>query len=527
MNRLRNAYFIAKEFVSASRFLTNPDSYRDGMTGFTWGGRSGGGKAAATSPSTPKACHAEPPSGGEASHPIKMFRGLFLSFLFLALLVPKLNAQQKAIPTTRVLFIFDASFSMYDTWQKHKKIDIAKRILVDLVDSLKTLPHLQMALRTLGADYPLYPQRNCEDTRLVVPFGPNNYADIEDQIKQIEPRGTTPIAFTLGKCISDFTPCENCRNVIVLITDGIEECGGDPCDIAKDLLKNGITLKPFVIGIGKENFSDAYSCMGKFFDVKQEEDFKNVLKIVISQALNSTTAQVNLNDIEGKPTETDVAMTFYDEASGRRVYNFMHTINNSGNPDTMTLDPNVTYHLVVHTIPEVDKHNITLTQGKHNIIALKAPQGYLHVMMDGDNEYKALYAIIRKADHDSTLNLQQVESTDKYIVGKYDLEILTLPRMYVSGVKIVESTTTTITIPQAGVLNLTKPAPGPISLYTVAGDKMNWVCNLDMKPTQQSIVLQPGHYRAVYRSIDAKETIYTVDKEFDISPGSSTTLQLY
>lgn len=440
--------------------------------------------------------------------------------------MPKLNAQQKAIPTTRVLFIFDASFSMYDTWQKHKKIDIAKRILVDLVDSLKTLPHLQMAFRTLGADYPLYPQRNCEDTRLVVPFGPNNAADIEDQIKQIEPRGTTPIAFTLGKCISDFTPCENCRNVIVLITDGIEECGGDPCDIAKDLLKNGITLKPFVIGIGKENFSDAYSCMGKFFDVKQEEDFKNVLKIVISQALNSTTAQVNLNDIEGKPTETDVAMTFYDEASGRRVYNFMHTINNSGNPDTMTLDPNVTYHLVVHTIPEVDKHNVTLTIGKHNIIGIKAPQGFLHLVMDGDNEYKALYGIIRKADDMQTLNVQTVESTDKYIVGKYDLEILTLPRMYVKGVSVKESTTTTITIPQAGYLSIIKPGAGPLSIYQEDGSKMVWVCNLNATPMQQSVIMQPGHYHVIYRSNNIKQTIYTVDKIFEIKPGVSTTVNL-
>jgi len=489
---------------------------------------SGGGFAAATVPSfAPSHLSCRVARASEASKSFKIPKALFIAFLLIALFAPKLKAQQKAIPTTRVLFMFDASFSMSDTWQKHKKIDIARRMLIELVDSLKTIPHLQMALRTFGADYPLYPQRNCQDTRLVVPFSPNNSADIEDQIKQIEPRGTTPIAYSLGKCADDFTDCSNCRNVIVLITDGIEECGGTPCDVSKELLKKGITLKPFVIGIGRENFSDAYSCVGKFFDVKQEDDFRNVLKIVISQALNTTTAQVNLNDLEGKPTETDVAMTFYDEASGRRMYNFMHTINNNGNPDTITLDPNYTYHLVVHTIPEVDKHNIALTQGKHNIIAVKAPQGYLHVVMDGDNEYRALATLIKKSGNDSTLNVQYVESTDKYIVGKYDLEILTLPRMYVKGVKVSESSTTTITIPQAGVANISKPAAGPISIYSVDGQKMVWVCNLDMKPMQESVVLQPGHYHVVYRSIDARETIYTVDKEFDINPGASTALQLY
>ena len=46
-------------------------------------------------------------------------------------------------------------------------------------------------------------------------------------------------------------------------------------------------------------------------------------------------------------------------------------------------------------------------------------------------------AIIRKADDMQTLNVQTVESTDKYIIGKYDLEILTLPRMYVKGVRVI------------------------------------------------------------------------------------------
>lgn len=437
-------------------------------------------------------------------------------------MLPALKAQ----PVTRVLFIFDASFSMYDKWDHTPKIDFAKRVLTELVDSLKSIPNLQMALRTLGADYTLYPKRNCEDTRLVVPFAPYNAPDIIGQIKTIEPKGTTPIAYTLEKCVDDFPAGQPGRNIIILITDGVEECGGDPCDAARQMAQKGIILKPFVIGIGKEDFNNAYTCVGKFFDVKKEDDFRAILNVVISQALNNTTAQINLLDADGKPTETDVAMTLYDEASGRRIYNFMHTINDAGNPDTIQLDPNRTYHIVVHTIPEVEKHNVTISVGKHNIIGIKAPQGYIHLMMDGDNEYKSLSAIIRKADDSQTLNVQTVESTDKYLVGKYDLEILTLPRMYVSGVSVKESTTTTIKVPQAGYLYLTKPGSGPSSIYQEDGSKMVWVCNLDANPVKQNIIMQPGHYHIIYRSNHLKQTIYTVDKTFDINPGSSTTLEL-
>jgi len=426
--------------------------------------------------------------------------------------------------TVRVLFIFDASFSMYDKWDKTPKIDYAKKALVALVDSMRTIPNLQMALRTLGADYPLYPHRNCEDTRLVVPFSANNGFDIESQIKAIEPKGTTPIAYTLTKCADDFTKCANCRNLIVLITDGVEECGGDICEAAKTLQQKGVTLKPFIIGIGKENFGSAYDCVGKFFDVKQEDDFKNILNVVVSQALNNTTAQVNLLDEEGRATETDVAMSFYDESTGKCLYNLMHTINDSGNPDTISLDPNTTYHLVVHTTPEVDKHNITLVPGKHNIIAVKAPQGFLHIVMDVDNEYKALFAIVRKADDMQTLNVQPVESTDKYLVGKYDLEIMTLPRMIVKGVTVSESSTTTVNVPQGGEVSISKQNVGPTSLYQDVNGKMVWVCNLITNQLMQNIVLQPGKYHVIFRSANSKETIYTVDKVFTVTAGSSVSV---
>ena len=448
-------------------------------------------------------------------------------FLLFALWAKPLAAQQeKKVLTTRVLFLFDASLSMSDVWEKTPKIDIAKRVLIELVDSLKTIPNLQMALRAFGADYGLYPKRNCEDTRLLVPFAPNTAAKIDAAIKGITPHGTTPIAYSLGQSAADFTPCDHCRNLIILITDGIEECDGDPCEVSKELQKKGIILKPFIIGIGTEDFKSAYSCVGKFFDVKDEDNLSSVMRVIISQALNTTSAQVNLLDENGKATETDVAMTFYDDVSGKRLMNLMHTINDAGNPDTIEVDPNYTYHLVVHTIPEVEKSDITITPGKHNIIAVKAAQGYLHIVMDGNNDYKSLNAIVRKNGDCKTLNVQGVESTEKYLLGKYDVEVLTMPRIYVSGVKVTQSTTTTVTIPQAGQVTIFKPGTGPCSLYVDNDGKMDWVCNLDMNSVQNTIVLQPGNYHIVYRPLNVHQTIYTVDKAFEIKSGVPTVLRL-
>ena len=115
---------------------------------------------------------------------------LFLIALGYQLLVysPSVKAQEKQHLTTRVLFVFDASFSMSDNWQTNVKIDVAKRFLTELIDSIRNVPNLQLALRTLGADYSLYPERNCQDTRLLVPFADNNALKIEYAIKNPYPR---------------------------------------------------------------------------------------------------------------------------------------------------------------------------------------------------------------------------------------------------------------------------------------------------------------------------------------------------
>jgi len=204
----------------------------------------------------------------------------------------------------------------------------------------------------------------------------------------------------------------------------------------------------------------------------------------------------------------------------------MHTLNDYGNPDTIYLDPNITYHLVVHTIPEVEKQNITLNPGKHNIIALDAPQGYLHFVTDGQNEYKSLAVIVRKHGEDKTLNVQYVESTEKYITGKYDIEILTLPRIYESGVKVSQSSTTTVTIASAGEVRINKPYAGPSSIYEDDGGKMVWVCNLDNNTLNQIIALQPGNYHVIYRPQDVKQTIFTIDNSFKVESGLSTIVNL-
>ncbi len=432
-------------------------------------------------------------------------------------------------PLTRILFVFDASFSMYGTWQSGMKMDIAKKLFVTFLDSLKNVGNLEIGLRCFGHQHNLQPNRDCQDTKLEVPIGRPSVAVplMKSTIGQIVPKGTTPIAYTLEKCGDDFpNDGKTTRNIIILITDGIEECDGDPCAVSLALQKKGIVLKPFVIGIGNVDYT-SLNCIGKVYNVAEEATFNNILNIVVSQAMNSTTAQVNLLDIASKPSETDVAMTFYDQQTGVIRYNYMHTMNNRGVPDTIVLDPLSTYRLVVHTIPEVVKENITIIPGKHNTIAVDAPQGFLNLQVAGINNYQRLQCIVRKAGTMQTINVQDFGRTEKYIVGKYDIEILTLPRIYMNNVDIGQSKTTLIQIPQAGVVSIFKPSEGTGQILQNENNKLSWVANLNPSQLNENIVLQPGNYTIIFRTKSSHETIYTTERKFKVEPGGQVTVKLY
>ena len=453
---------------------------------------------------------------------------IFFAFAIIALNISFSYAQQAKInkPTTRILFVFDASQSMLMKWESDTKINIARKFLIEMVDSLETRDDVQMAIRIYGHQSPVPPQ-DCNDTKLEVPFAEHNAHKIRQKLNFVTPKGTTPIAHSLELCGNDFPPLSNCRNIVVLITDGVEACEGDPCKISDELQKKGIILRPFVIGIGLDiHFKKSFECIGKFYDANNETEFKNILGVLISDALNTTTAQVNLMDINGKPTETNVNMSFYDELSGKLKYNYIHTINSRGVPDTIDIDPMLKYKMIVNTIPPVTVENIELTAGKHTIIPADVPQGYLTLKLDGLNRYKGLTAIVRKSNEMNTLNVQEVNDVEKYLVGKYDLEILTLPRILVPAVEIKQSHTTTIDIPQHGMITFIMSSVGFGSIYLETPDKTEWIYNLNPNSNKETVVLQPGTYRVVFRPKNSNRTFYSVDKIFTISAGGSISLGL-
>lgn len=429
-------------------------------------------------------------------------------------------------PLTRVLFVFDASQSMSATWDGESKIQIARKILLDLVDSLAKADNIEMALRVYGHQSPVPPQ-DCSDTKLEVPFNADNIKQIKDKLKQIAPKGTTPIAGSLAQVIDDFPICPDCRNIVVLLTDGIEACDGDPCAISLELQKKGIILKPFVIGIGLDpGFRETFDCVGYYFNVQDESKFREAIAIVLSQVLNETTSQVNLLDIYGNPTETNVNMTFYDRMSGKVRYNFIHTLNKLGNPDTLYIDHLPEYTLQVHTLPPVIIDSIKILLNTHNVINVPTPQGSLIVKTVRGKEYDNVIFVVRKQGEIQTLSNQKFNDRGIFLTGKYDLEIPVIPSLLIKDVEILQSHTTTIEIPVPGQVTFTGPVKGFGSLYLIENNSQSHIYNLNPELKQQTIFIQPGNYRLIFRNAHSKESINTIQKDFTIVSGKSLVINL-
>ncbi len=427
---------------------------------------------------------------------------------------------------TRILFVLDASNSMYSTMDNSTRMKLAKQLLTKMCDSLNNLDHVEIALRVFGHQS-VREKYNCKDTKLEVPFSKDNLPLIKSKISQVRPKGTTLIAYSLQQAAYDFPEDEKARNIIILITDGIEECDGDPCAVSQTLQKQGVILKPFIIGVGVNyKFRSQFECVGKYFEANSAKAFEDVLGIVVSQALDNTTAQVNLLDKFGRPTETDINMTFYRAGSLKFESNVVHTMNARGIPDTMYLDPSLNYDIVVHTIPPVEKKNVKLVPGRHNIIAIDAPQGSLEFKVDGRSGYIRLNALIREKNSDKVIHVQEFNTAEKYIVGTYDVEILCLPRMLQEDVRIDQSTTTTIEINQPGQLSV-KATNGYIGdLYRWHGGAFEWIASVEFSTTNKPVVMQPGTYTVVIRSFTENNTANSISKEFIIRSGQVTYIKL-
>jgi Ca-activated chloride channel homolog len=432
------------------------------------------------------------------------------------------------VKKTRILFLLDMSGSMFAKWENSTRSQVAKEILSRLVDSLAQYKNLELALRVYGHQYVTGP-KSCQDSKLEVAFSENNEKQIINRISQITPKGNTPITYSLTQSAKDFPVDKHARNIIIIITDGLESCGGDPCAASLALQQKRIFLRPFVIGLGSDaTFAEQFSCVGQYFDAADINSFRNIMGEVIGIALSKTTVSVELKDGQGRPLETDVNMTFKNSITALPEYNYVHYLDQARKPDVLDIDALMDYDLVVNTVPPVVLPRLSIRPGKHNVFSVPTPQGLLYLRQDGPSQYGQLQTIIRQKGSAQTLLTLPFGSRQKLLAGTYDLEILTLPRIYHQGVAIRSGQVTTLTYPPPGILSIPNDLQGFGSIYVLRDNgEQQWIYNLPEASSKINLPLQPGRYRMVFRTRFAKGSKFTDVQDFIIKSAATTSLRLF
>ena len=231
---------------------------------------------------------------------------LFLLFFLATGSWSQVLAQDDA--TTHIELILDASGSMWAKLGGSTRIEVAKDALGKIIDDLSERKGIAVGLRVYG-----HRTNDCKDTKLEIPIGPMDEKKMKAFIGKIKPKGKTPIAYSLQEAAKDFKKDFTGSKVIILVTDGLESCGGDPCAAAKVLAEKGIVSKIHVVGFGMDKKSvSKLECIvkpsgGLLLEANSAAELAKAFDTIVKTALD-TNLEVTGLDGKGKPVEMSVSV---------------------------------------------------------------------------------------------------------------------------------------------------------------------------------------------------------------------------
>ncbi|WP_169743804.1 vWA domain-containing protein [Deinococcus misasensis] len=225
-----------------------------------------------------------------------------------ALLITSASAQ------THVELILDASGSMYNKLSEtgQTRIQVARDVLTSFIGGLPEDPELNVGLRIYGAKTVAGSAGSCEDSELVLPMQGINRAALQDTVKRTNPKGATPIAYSLLKAAEDF-PNTPGKKLIVLVTDGQESCGGNLKTAMEAFKTRGIDVDLRIIGIDLDERAErSFAGIGTFENARNAATF--------AAALGRAVQTVTRAEERTLPVTVQLTRDGQPDPGGSRVY---------------------------------------------------------------------------------------------------------------------------------------------------------------------------------------------------------------
>ena len=201
----------------------------------------------------------------------------FTSLLLLVGMTPPATATNGTMP--EIFFILDASGSMWGDAGGITKIEAAKSVLESAVTDLPDEVLVGFAA------YGHRREKDCSDVEILVMPGSGDRAGLVDKVRVLQPKGMTPIARSCREVAGLLRDKEN-ETTIVLVSDGIETCDEDPCEVVRALRAEGIRFVMHVIGFGvDQNAKTQLECVaaaggGRYFGAADSDSLLAALRDV-------------------------------------------------------------------------------------------------------------------------------------------------------------------------------------------------------------------------------------------------------
>lgn len=261
--------------------------------------------------------------------------------------------------------ILDASGSMNEDLPGagKTKLAVAKEVMAELIPQIPA--EMNGTLWIYGHRHPGEPKsESCKDIEQVFPLGPVDATAYTDTVKGIKAHGWTPISDSIeqaakGLPVGDF-------NSIILVSDGEETCGGNPCALAEALKASDAKVTMHVVGYAVEAVArEQLQCIaratgGTYHEAEDAAGLLRALEEAMAATVVETILRVEVVAPDGSEVSEDVWL--YEADTGRFVSGFVAWKDNVVPPGD--------YDLVVHTLPNILYPDLSLAEGSTTIVRI-------------------------------------------------------------------------------------------------------------------------------------------------------------
>tara|TARA_R110002124_G_scaffold57700_12_gene161530 strand:- start:19770 stop:21164 length:1395 start_codon:yes stop_codon:yes gene_type:complete len=457
-------------------------------------------------------------------------------FLFLTLFIVFNSQGQSPENQPPIIFIYDASGSMWGQMQGKTKMEIAANALSSTIGNLTE--HQKLGFVAYGHRK----EGDCEDVEFMVDAQTGTKKEVIAAVKGIKPLGKTPLAYSATLVIDQLRAAKQ-KATIILITDGIESCDGNICEIVQAAKEEGIDFKLHIIGFGlKEEDTQQLRCAagageGSYFSAENAENLGEILNVATASTVDKPANNFSVYAVKnGKPM--DVYVKAYDIVAKRATI-MLRTYRDTG---YFYLPPSK-YNFEVVPLEGSDVNMITV----NNVESLENTIGHQTISFDGgkldvftSNNGEGWDSMVKVIDNNG-----KVVATTRTYGAKKEVEVN--PGVYkvaIQALKMEGLQTNTeldsVVIAAAKTLPLVYDfKTGAFEIYTqVGGENIDTVVSIKEEKSGKSVagartynkgakfLLNPGNYVVTIRPLGAHKEKAAQTIEVEVKAGETHTKTL-